>query len=196
MEPETSETLLYSFDNPLVTECGSVRITDQKITLQFPEHPSTHVKESIKIGQNINVFVENMLHFSLQWVPIHTWSDFYRMRDMYEKCLQSFSYLTAGDSSFTPHTFSWNPVKWSTGITTNFTKAQSFSIQCFENSYETCVQILLLNGDNKEKETPLHFQLCIGKNIVFCTKRDLNGINQAEHVHFIVKFILYKLINY
>jgi hypothetical protein len=46
-----------------------------------------------------------------------------------------------------------------------------------------------------EKKT-LHFQICIGKHIVFCTQRDLYNVTHAEHVHFIVKFILYKILNY
>jgi hypothetical protein len=194
-EQEATETLTYAFDFPLVTESGSVRISDSQIVLQFPEKPSTYVK-SIKIPQNINVFIENDLRFSLEWIPIHTWSDYMRTRDMLEKTLQSYQFLTEDDAPFSPHTYSWNPIRWPTSTTTSLTKPGSFSLDCFVNSYDTCLQLCLLNTENNEKETPLHFQLCIGKNIVFCTQRDLHSVPFAGHVHFIVKFILYKLLNY
>jgi hypothetical protein len=191
---EASETLSYAFDFPLTTESGSVHITDHQIILQFPEKPSSFVKY-IKIPRNINLFIDNSLQFSLDWIPIHTWSDYSRMRDMFEKCLQSYTYLTDGDTTFSPHTYLWNPVKWATSISTNFSQSSGFSLDCYENNNDTCIQLDLPTSEQCEKETPLHFQICIGKNIVFCTHRDLLCITHAAHVHFIVKFILYKLLN-
>ncbi len=51
------------------------------------------------------------------------------------------------------------------------------------------------NGYIDEKEIPLHFQLCIGKHVVFCTERDLKCVDKAKDVHFIVQFILQKMLN-
>lgn len=107
---EATETIFYSFDFPLLTESGSIQINDSQITLIFPEKPTVHVNDSIRVEKNIDVFVDNNLRFSLNWIPMHTWSDYLRVRDMFEKCLQSYSYLT-GNNCFTPHTFLWNPAK-------------------------------------------------------------------------------------
>ena len=52
--PEAKETLLYNFDYPTITESGTVQICDNLITLQFPEKPTVHVNESIKIPVNFN----------------------------------------------------------------------------------------------------------------------------------------------
>ena len=192
---EATETIFYSFDFPLLTESGLIQINDSQINLIFPEKPTVHVNDSIRVEKNIDVFVDNNLRFSLNWIPMHTWSDYLRVRDMFEKCLQSYSYLT-GNNYFTPHTFLWNPAKNYESLTTNFMKANSFSINCFEHGHDTCIQLQLLNKEKCEKYLPLHFQLCIGKNIVFCTQRDLDYVTHTEHVHFIVQFILYKILNF
>lgn len=196
IQQETTETLLYNFDFPMLTESGSVLIADNQIILNFPEKPTISVKDSIKIPQNINVFLENNLRFSFNWIPMHTWADYYRARDMLETCLQSYSYLT-GNVNFSPHTFISNPSKCHDSIITNLTIPNSFSINCLEQSYDTCIQLFLQNTtENCEKNEPIHFQICIGKNLIFCTHRDLNLVTHAKHVHFIVQFILYKLLNY
>ena len=115
---------------------------------------------------------------------------------MFEKCLESYSFLT-DNTFFSPHTFLWNPSKYHESLITNFTKPNNFSINCLEHSNDTCIQLSLSNPLEKyDREKTLHFQICIGKHIVFCTQRDLYNVTHAEHVHFIVKFILYKILNY
>lgn len=191
---ETNETLIYSLDYPMLTESGQVKISDERIILQFPEKPTVSVEDSIKIPRNITLFIENNHCFSFDWVPMHTWTDFYRVKDMIEKCLQAYNNLT-GNIGFSPHTFSSNPIRYHESITTNFT-AKIFTLDCFEHLLDTCIQLSVLNTENNEKEIPLHFQMCIGKHIVFCTERDLKYVTQASDVHFIVQFILYKLLNF
>ncbi len=42
-QQKSSETLLYNFDYPMVTECGAVKITADRVILQFPEKPTVYV---------------------------------------------------------------------------------------------------------------------------------------------------------
>jgi hypothetical protein len=97
-EKEATETLLYTFDFPMLTESGSVKITNNQIVLLFPKKPTIYVRVSIKIPRNINVFINDNQRFSLDWIPIHTWPDYVRALDMFEKCLESYSFLT--DNTF------------------------------------------------------------------------------------------------
>jgi len=55
-EQEATETLLYTFDFPMLTESGSVKITNNQIVLLFPKKPTIYVRDSIKIPRNINDF--------------------------------------------------------------------------------------------------------------------------------------------
>jgi hypothetical protein len=191
---EATETLLYNFDYPMVTESGAVKISDNHVILQFPEKPTVYVEDSIKVLRNITLYIENSHCFSLDWIPMHTWTDYYRVKDMIEKCLQSYSNLI-GKTNFLPHTFLCNPIRYHESLTTGFTN-NTFSLSCFEHTLDTCIQLSVNNKEYDEKEIPLHFQICIGKHVVFCTERDLKCVTQARNVHFIVQFILQKLLNF
>jgi len=196
--PEAVETLLYTFDLPILTESGSIHITDVGIILKFPEIPTTYIKESIKIPQNINVFIENHLRISLAWIPIHTWADYYRVQDMFKKCLESYSYLI-NNVDFKPHTFLSNPARsyecmTYESVNSSYQKPNEFHLTCFEHIYDTCIQLnLSRTTESIDKDIPMHFQICFGKNIVFCTQRDLTHVRSSENVHFLVQFILYKI---
>jgi hypothetical protein len=201
--PEATETLLYTFDLPTLTDGGSIHITDNGIILQFPEIPPAHVPESIKVPQNINVFIEKHLRISLAWIPVHTWADYFRVKDMFNKCLQSYCYLLK-NIGFTPHTFLSNPARsyeclTYESINSSYLKPDEFNLTCFEHIYDTCIQLSLYNHNNNnnkeptEQEIPLHFQICFGRNIVFCTERDLSHVKSSASVHFLVQFILYKI---
>jgi len=192
-QQESTEMLMYSFDYPMLKESGQVKISDKIVILQFPEKPTIYVENSIKIRRNITLYIENSHCFSLDWIPMHTCMDYYRVKDMFEKCLQAYSSLT-GNTNFSPHTFDCSPAKYYESVTTSFTP-DTFSLSSFEHLLDTCIQLSVVNTESNEKETPLHFQLCIGKHIVFCTDRDLKCVTQASNVHFIVQFILYKLLS-
>jgi len=191
---EATETLLYNFEYPMITECGAVKITDHHVFLQFPEKPTVHVEHAVKLRRNITLYVENGQCFSLDWIPIQTVTDFFRVKEMIEKCLQSYSYLLDNKTHFSPHTFSVNPINYYESLTTGFT-TNSFSLSCFEHTVDTCIQLSVINKECDKKEIPLHFQLCIGKHVVFCTERDLKCVDKAKDVHFIVQFILQKMLN-
>ena len=84
-QQEASETLLYNFDYPMITECGAVKITAIYITVFRKTHSLCR--------RNITLYIENFPVFSIDQILIHTGRDFYRVKEMIEKCLQSYSYL-------------------------------------------------------------------------------------------------------
>ncbi len=92
-QQKSSETLLYNFDYPMVTECGAVKITADRVILQFPEKPTVYVENSVTLRRNVTLRIENFPGFSIDRIPIHTGTDFFRVKEMIEKCLQSYSYL-------------------------------------------------------------------------------------------------------
>jgi len=193
-QQKSSETLLYNFDYPMVTECGAVKITADRVILQFPEKPTVYVENSVTLRRNVTLRIENFPGFSIDRIPIHTGTDFFRVKEMIEKCLQSYSYLIS-KTYFSPHSDWFNSIKYYKTLSTEFFTSNTFHLSCFEHTFITCIELSVINKECDEKEIPLHFQLCIGKHVVFCTERDLKCVTQAETVDFIVRFILQKLLN-
>ncbi len=150
-QQKSSETLLYNFDYPMVTECGAVKITADRVILQFPEKPTVYVENSVTLRRNVTLRIENFPGFSIDRIPIHTGTDFFRVKEMIEKCLQSYSYLLDNKTHFSPHTFSVNPINYYESLTTGFT-TNSFSLSCFEHTVDTCIQLSVINKECDKKE--------------------------------------------
>ena len=56
--------------------------------LQFSEKPTDYVENSVTRRRNITLYIENFPVFSIDQILIHTGRDFYRVKEMIEKCLQ------------------------------------------------------------------------------------------------------------
>ena len=192
---EASEKLFYNFDYPLLAEDGWIEISDTSIVLTFPEKPNVHVNDAYDINQNSQLFVNNQMVFALDWLPIYTVLDYFRVKDMLEKCLQSYSHLINTDN-FVPHKYCWNPTKMFTSAVTNYHKGDDFILYCYEDSNMSSIQLTLPENDKCNTEVTLNVQICIGKNIVFCAQRDLSSLSNENDIHYILQFILYKLLKY
>ena len=113
--------------------------------LQFSEKPTDYVENSLTRRRNITLYtLKTFLCFSIDQILIHTGRDFYRVKEMIEKCLQSYSYLIS-KTQFSPH------------------------FSCFEHTFIPCIsELSVINKERDEKEIPLHFlTICIGKHVVF-----------------------------
>jgi hypothetical protein len=157
-QQKSSETLLYNFDYPMVTECGAVKVTADRVILQFPEKPTVYVENSVTLRRNITLNIENFPGFSIDRIPIHTGTDFFRVKEMIEKCLQSFSYLIS-KTYFSPHSDWFNSIKYYKTLSTEFFTSNTFHLSCFEHTFITCIELSVINKECDEKEIPLHFQL-------------------------------------
>ena len=192
---EAFEKLFYAFDFPSLTENGWIDISDNSIVLTFPEKPTVYVKDAYDIIQNSQLFVNNQLVFAIDWLPIYTLLDFLRVKDMLEKCLQSYTNLI-GEKVFVPHTYLWAPNKIFNSAVTNFSKGDDFILYCYEDPNTSQIQLTLPESTDCNTDISINFQICIGKNIVFCAQRDLSSLSKINDIHFILQFILYKLIKY
>ena len=79
---EASEKLLYTFDFPSLEENGWLEISETSIVLTFPERPNVYVKEAVDISQNSQLFLNNQIVFALNWIPMYTITDFYRVKEV------------------------------------------------------------------------------------------------------------------
>ena len=191
---EAFEKLFYHFDFPQLTDNGWIDISDTSIVLTFPEKPTVYVKDAYDIVQNSQLFLNNQLLFAIDWLPIYTYFDYLRVKDMLEKCLQSYTNLI-GERVFTPHTYLWTPNKIFNSTITNVSKGDDYILYCYEDPNTSQVQLTIPESSECHTEVSINFQICIGKNIVFCAQRDLSALNEND-INFILQFILYKLIKY
>ena len=135
--------------------------------LQFSEKPTDYVENSVTRRRNITLYIENFPVFSIDQILIHTGRDFYRVKEMIEKCLQSYSYLIS-KTYFSPHSDWFNSIKYYKTLSTEFFTSNTFHFSCFEHTFIPCIsELSVINKERDEKEIPLHFQLCIGKHVVF-----------------------------
>lgn len=214
---ETVETTYYTFDNAVLTSPGYVEIRQNKIYLHFPdislvtEKPSSNYK-------CVQIFINNHLHFSFEWLPFFSFGDRIRIMDMILKSYQLFCNMIQGDFFLPfPHT---NKSNYSySSIVTQFKISNQFQIYCLENWCTTSIQISLCKPKkgitsenpscteteteteivnqitpNNLTETPFHFQISIGKNIVIDSERDFYSLQQC-HINFIVQLILFKIVH-
>jgi hypothetical protein len=191
---EASEKLLYTFDFPSLEENGWLEISETSIVLTFPERPNVYVKEAVDISQNSQLFLNNQIVFALNWIPMYTITDFYRVKDLLEKCLHSYT-RSIGKEHFIPHIYPWAPIKIYSSAITNFQKEKDFILYCYEDLNTSQIQLTIPENSKSVTDLPLNVQICIGKNIVFCAQRDLSSLSQSD-ISFIIQFILYKLIKY
>ena len=181
---------LYHFDFPSVKESGYVELIPSKITLLFPDKHNLpeNSKEIYSNSQNVTLFVNNQAKFSYQWLPIYTFQDFARMKDMLSKSY--FEFL--------------NLLQWTDYDPTDFTKhytelitihtGETYTLNCFENSYNTTIELDIKKIPAQViQERPINFQIYIGSNLIFCLERDLKTLNNIE-VYFVATFLLQKLL--
>lgn len=197
---ETTETTTYGFDSGVLTSTGYVEIRENVVHLHFPEIPAEAEKPSCNY-KSVQLFINNHLHFSFDWLPFYSIYDRVRIMDMVIKAYELFSNMIQGYfySPF-PHTNKSNYTYSS--IITQLELKNRFKIYCLEDYVNTSIQITLCNQKENEDTTikqstlelPFHFQITIGNNYVFNSERDFKDFEQS-HVNFLVQFILHKIIH-
>jgi len=189
-----SEKYIYTFDFPQINDVGYVTVYPNKIIVHFPDKANIPSDNGITPRTDVVMFINNQQKFSYQWLPIYSLTDFYKIQDMLIKCYTEFSIFT--EWSFYDYTqIHKNYFKYYSDHITNY-ESNSFQIKCSENIYTTSLEITVNNPKtslNVTNTTDLHFQIFIGKYLLFCSQRDLVGIPIYE-MYFIINFILQKLI--
>lgn len=184
---------VYNFDYPDITESGCVEITPQHIKIQFPEIPQTFNDISQeRFHENAVLFVNKKLVFSYQWLPIYTYNDLVKIKDMFLYCAQIIK--SKIDLSETLCKQIRNYLSSSTEMFFE-SRARSLKLRMFENKWYTCIELDLIKTDpiSTVLELPFSFELCIGSNIIF-DSNSLIHLNITDiELYSVVYFILYKL---
>ena len=186
-----SEKLLYNFDFPALKDTGYVEMNEKKIVLFFPEKSNNYVKDCITLHKKFQFHINDNLVFCSEWMPLYSLHDYWRYKDMVDKCLHSYTYLSE-QNFHSLHTYICREFNLYDTIVTDV-KKQAYSVYCLEDNYNTSVQLTLIHKEKTIEPNPLQFQLYIGNNLNFCTERDFNCLTN-NNVYFIVNFFLSKLV--
>lgn len=186
MEDDSSlsyERILYAFDSGIV-ENGFIEFTKTRTLLQFPALPQT----LSTVPRELSIYLNNVLILNFKWLPFFSAYDYYRIMDMFAKCLYQLSYYYA-PSSFT----SSYPVFDKVITNMNIKNYSIYTLQ--ENQGATSIQITRhpTSPALTDQVSPDHiFQIRIGHSTILCTERDLVGLDQDESL-FLIGYILQKI---
>ena len=189
MEDTYSEKYMYYFDYPGLCESGYVETSPNNITIKFPEKKNVTLKDEFCCNQDVMMFINNQQLFAYQWLPIYTVQDFYKVKDIFNRCYFEYSKLTNWNHFENAYCFSTNH----NDKITNYNK-QSFKLSCFENLYCTSIDILIPITTTKHTYfSSIEVQIYIGTNLIFNNKRDFKNMLSVHDVYFLTNFILNKL---
>ena len=189
IEDTYSERFMYYFDYPGLCESGYVETSPNKITIKFPEKKNVTLKNEFCCNQDVMMFINNQQLFAYQWLPIYTLQDFYKMKDIFNRCYFEYSKLTNWNHFENAYYFSTNH----NDKITSYNK-QSFKLSCFENLYCTSIDIFIPITTTKNTYfSSIEVQIYIGTNLIFSNKRDFKNMLFVHDVYFLTNFILNKL---
>jgi hypothetical protein len=189
----TTEKFTYNFDFPNQIQPGYVDIENNKVVLIFPEPSSTYVPK-YPHTQSVQLFLNRQLVFSYSWLPIYSLNDFYRVKDMIAKGFQEYSNKTHRNEFMAPKTICSNAKQYEEMFT--ICETNKFYLSCLEDAYTSSITLDLksTNSESNLMLNPMHCQIFIGSNLIFCTQRDLLPCLDPSMIHFVTQFILYKLL--
>ena len=185
------EKYAYYFEFPSLTDSGYVEISNQTLTILFPEQPISYSQHKHYNSRSLQLQVNNQLVFCNQWIPTYTFDDCLRIKDMFYKAYKEIvahEHTTANYQGchYIPQ-----------DETTMSYSTKSFYLYCSETRHSTTICLDLKKNSEKlnlQKPCPVNcLNIVIGNNLVFCSKTLLESIAHND-VQFIISFILYKLI--
>ena len=189
IEDTYSERFMYYFDYPGLCESGYVETSPNKITIKFPEKKNVTLKDEFCCNQDVMMFINNQQLFAYQWLPIYTLQDFYKVKDIFNRCYFEYSKLTNWNHFENAYYFSTNH----NDKITSYNK-QSFKLSCFENLYCTSIDIFIpITTTQNTYFSSIEVQIYIGTNLIFSNKRDFKNMLFVHDVYFLTNFILNKL---
>lgn len=183
---ESSEKFSYHFDNPLLKESGYIQIFEKRIEVLFPEQ----IEKSQLYVPVRQFYINKQLVFHTNWLAITTSMDLVKCQDILYRLYCEYIrviYWHAPGSHATSKFYNESSSLYNNSL---------YSLSCYENCTTTSIELdLKMHGyyDTTEQNKPFHVQLYIGPHRVFCSETHLSNLD-AESVHFILSYVLYKLI--
>jgi hypothetical protein len=187
------EKYIYHFDYPHLSESGYVEVKSSDITIKFPEKQNLSLSNEIKLFHNTSFYINKKLHFSCDWLPIYSYYDLFRVKDMFTKAYYDFMSLINTNISKLDNKYC--PYYCSEIVTEH--KTELYDIYCFHSKNNTCFDISTKKTQKEVKYEKqfINIQFYIGNNLIFCAKRDLLIYNIPIHnVYHIIKLFLSKLV--
>jgi hypothetical protein len=183
MENDTPyERTIYAFDSATV-EAGFLEITEKRTLLYFPPLPQV----LSTVPRELYIYLNEALIFSFKWLPFFSDYDYYRITDMFLKCLSYLGHYYDPPPSSPYRAFQKR-------ITT--INIKNFNIWTLEEPpYYTSIQITRhpVSPILADLPPPDHiFQIMIGHSINFCSERDLVGLSLEEAL-YVIGYILHKI---
>ncbi len=175
------ERSYYTFDNAQV-EAGIIEISQDKCVIIFPTISQT----LSTVPKEFNLFLNKTLIFSFKWLPIFSSRDYWKIVDIFYKCLNAFERL------YIPYTPS--PYRSFNKLVTNI-NIKNYSIYVLEEHQSCSIQITSHpESEKKDSSVDTLFQLYIGDNLMFCSKRDLVNLSREDTL-YIIQLILHKILD-
>lgn len=184
-----SDEFYYEFDDPLLKQSGVLTCTPSKIVLKFPEK-QTSTQDNID-SHYVVLFVNNILIFSYQWLPIYTYQDFYRIKDMLQTTANEYYKLC---NLNLPNNLPNHPWYYSNSITQ--LENNAFSVKLFENDYYTCIEIFFEKNNSNTFEHQKSVEIYIGDNLLFSEEIFAQLCISKHNLHILIYFLLRKLARY
>ena len=191
---EASAKYFYHFDSPTLMESGYVKISERIITLFIPNKKNSPNDNIIMQTQNVSLFINNQQAFSYQWLPITSLNDLYKIKDMLNRCYNVFTQLS--EWQYYDHSLQPEPYRYYNEIVTK-DQNKYYSIECFENMYNTSINVNTTTTIYKCNSTgnDIKFNIFIGDNLIFCSVRDFKNM-PLQYMYSLLNLIMYKLIKY
>lgn len=194
-----SEKFTYSFDFPNQSQVGYVESQNNRILIIFPEQWNFNHVQTFPYTQKVQLILNNKRCLSYDWLPIYSVNDFFRVKDMFSKSFLEYVNKTE-QNQFMLHKKAFAHAKQ---FSEQFTVCETkyFVINCIEDAYNSSISVnfkldnLPLSHLSPCSTEPVHVQIVIGGNLVFCTQRDiLKSVGCVRAMTFLTQFILHKLI--
>lgn len=184
MSKESSyERTIYAFDSGLV-ETGFIEIAEHRTLLFFPPLP----KALSAVPRELNIYLNEILVLSFKWLPFFSVYDYSKIHDMFLKALVYLAQYYVPPPSSSPYRTFYKMI-------TNI-NLKNYTIYTLEEPpHYTSIQITRHGLSPSVLDPPSldHiFQIMIGNSIIFCSERDLPGLNLEESL-YVVSYILHKL---
>lgn len=190
-EKKSYEQSIYTFDSSTV-ENGYVELSEHKTMLYFPP-----LKQALSsVPRELNMYLNNILIFSFKWLPFYSHYDYIRIKDMFHKVQYYLGayYSPTLNSSYQAYN------KLITNINVKHVTIYTHEEPpVFTNIQLSCnAPSPTLSSPPSPSPillSPVHvFQIKIGSSTVFCSERDLPGLNDDESM-YIIGFIIQKITN-
>lgn len=191
-DKDTNEKYIYVWDYSPTDEQAFVQIIQKEneaplILVQFPNN-DTSITDNTSTSPHVRIFINTQWHFSFNWLPLVTWNDFYKYKNMFFTCylkLKGFQNQNQPNHLEPTHwvldSFAYQEI--------NFNRC---SLTCANN--EHCTDITIHWTDPKEVNTikknilPV-VQFKIGPYLNFCSNRDLPQLPPDQYFSLLMTLL-------